>query len=51
LGDGTLRHPTPPRQLDNGDLVGTDDPLQDGSPGGIGKGAHDGIDSGGFDHG
>src|SRR4051794_2887861 len=50
LRDGALRHPAPPRQFDHGDLVGTDDPLEHGPPGGIGERAHDGIDGGGLDH-
>src|SRR5271170_2817438 len=50
LGDGALRYPTPPRQLDNGDLVGSGNLLEHGSPSGIGKRAHDSIDGGGFSH-
>ncbi len=50
LRDGALRHPAPPRQPDHGNLVGADDPLEHGSPGGIGERAHDGGDGGGFGH-
>src|SRR5216683_6881931 len=50
LGDGALRHAAPPRQLDHGNLVGPDDPLEYGSPSGIGEGSHHGIDIGHLRH-
>src|SRR5216684_3395821 len=50
LGNGALRHAAAPRQLDHGNLVGPDDPLEHGAPRGIGKRAHDSVDGGGFNH-
>src|ERR1700726_1831897 len=50
LRDGALRYATPPRQLNHGDLVRPDDPLEHRSPSGIGKRAHDNVDGGRFNH-
>jgi hypothetical protein len=50
LGDGALRHAAPPSQLDHGNLVGLDDPLEYGSPSGIGESSHYGINGGEIRH-
>jgi hypothetical protein len=50
LGDRALGHTAAASQLDHGDLVGADDPLEHGAPGRVGKRAHDGGDGGGFNH-
>src|ERR1700687_1747503 len=51
LRDGALRHITPARQLQHGDLLGLDDPLEHGPPSGIGQRPHDSVDRSGFNHG
>ncbi|MCY1381464.1 hypothetical protein D9M69_693740 [compost metagenome] len=51
LGDRTLRDAASPGQFGHGDLLRADDALENGPPGRVGEGAHDGIDGGGFGHG
>jgi hypothetical protein len=50
LGDSGLGHTASPRQLNHGDLIGPDDPLEYGATGGIGERAHDGVNGGCFIH-
>jgi len=50
LRDGRLRHAAAMRQLSNTDLVGPDDPLEDGPPGWVGERAHYGVERRGSEH-